>query len=129
MIRKLRHIGMVVDDLERAIKRFEGFGLKCKETTEVEELGVRMAFVPIGDTLIEILYYAEPEKLPRVLRDQKGPLNHICLEVDDLDSSIEDFLKGGAKLLEGFPKSGAHGRVAFFYPESTEGVLIEICQV
>jgi methylmalonyl-CoA/ethylmalonyl-CoA epimerase len=130
MLKKIRHIGIVVGDLERAMKRFRGFGLPCTETVERKDLGLKIAFHPIGDTLIEFLNYTGPDQdHDRVVRSQKGAINHICFEVDDLEASIKDFEKNGAKLVEGCPRPGAHGRIAFFYPETTEGVLIELCQV
>jgi len=132
MMKKMRHIGIIVEDLERAIKKFEGFGLTCTEVIEREEEGIRIAFFPIGDTLIEFLSFS-PDKgwdpMHTVVRSQKGAINHLCFEADNLDASIRDFEKNGAKLVEGSPRAGAHGRVAFFYPETTEGVLIELCEV
>jgi methylmalonyl-CoA/ethylmalonyl-CoA epimerase len=130
MIKKLRHIGIVVDNFERAVDKFKGFGLECTELLELKEIGVRIAFFPIGDTLIEILYYTGDDKgHDTVVRSQKGAINHLCFEVDDLEATIQHFENIGARLAKGFPRAGAHGRVAFFYPEDTEGVLIEICQV
>lgn len=130
MLKRVRHVGMVVKNFERAIDKFEGFGLLCNEVTELKELSVKIAFFPIGETFIELICFMDLEKgRNSVVRSQKGAINHICFEVDDLETSIEDFEKNGAKLVEGYPKPGAHGRVAFFHPETTEGVLIEICQV
>ena len=132
MLKKIRHLGIVVTDLERALEKFTGFGLPCNEVIEKKEDGMRIGFFPIGDTLIEILQFS-PDKgwdpMHALVRSQKGTLNHICFEVDDLEPSIRDFEKKGAKLVEGCPKPGAHGRVAFFYPETTEDVLIDLCQV
>jgi len=132
MMKKMRHIGIIVEDLDRTAKRFEGFGLKCTEVIEKEEDGMRIAFFPIGDTLIEFLSFSPDrgwDPIHTVVRSQKGAINHLCFEVDDLEVSIRDFEKNGAKLVEGSPMTGAHGRVAFFYPETTNGILIEICQV
>jgi len=130
MLKKIRHIGIVVEGLERAIERFKGFGLHCTEVMENKDIGVRIAFFPIGDTLIEFLKYTKPDTgQDTVVRSQKGAINHICFEVDDLEASIKDFEKNGAKLVEGCPRPGAHGRIAFFYPETTEGILVELCQV
>ena len=132
MLKKMRHIGVTVEDLDRTIKRFEGFGLRCAEVIERKGDGMRIAFFPIGDTLIEFLSFS-PDKgwdpLHTVIRSQKGTINHLCFEVDELEASIREFEKNGAKLIEGSPRSGAHGRVAFFYPETTEGILIEVCEV
>ena len=132
MLKKIRHIGILVEDLERTVKKFEGFGLTCSEVVEKPDVGARIAFLPIGDTLIEFLRHSDDEvRLPfnTVVRSQPGAINHICFEVDDLEASIRDFENNGAKLIEGTPRDGAHGRVAFFYPETTEGVLLELCEV
>jgi methylmalonyl-CoA/ethylmalonyl-CoA epimerase len=129
MLKRIRHIGIVTKEFERAIDKFKGFGLPCTEVTEHKELGIKVAFLPIGDFLIELICYMDPEKgRNSVVRKQKGAINHICFEVDDIEASIKNFERNGARLVEGYPKLGAHGRVAFFHPETTEDVLIEICQ-
>ncbi len=130
MLRKLRHIGVVVKDLDRAVARFEAFGLHRSEIVELKRVGLRIAFFPIGDTLIEFLHYTETDAgEDNLVRSQPGPINHLCFQVEDLRASIEDFRRNGAELAEGFPRVGAHGMVAFFCPETTEGILIELCQV
>jgi methylmalonyl-CoA/ethylmalonyl-CoA epimerase len=132
VLKKIRHLGIIVPDFDRAIEKFTGFGLDCSEVIEKKEYGMRIGFFPIGDTLIEVLQF-KPDQgwdpMHAIVRSQKGALNHICFEVDDLEASIRDFEKKGPKLVVGCPRPGAHGRVAFFYPETTENVLIEICQV
>jgi methylmalonyl-CoA epimerase len=130
MLKKIQHIGIVVEDLERGVDKFKGFGLPCTEVVEIKEVGVKIAFFPIGDTLIELLYYTDSDKgYDTVVRSQKGAINHLCFEVNDLAACIRDFEKKGVKLADGFPRDGAHGRIAFFDPETTEGALIEIIQI
>ena len=133
MVKRIRHIGVVVDEFERAIERFKGFGLSCNEVKEIQEIGAKIAFLPVGDTMIELISHTAPSErcdaMGNVVREQEGAINHICFEVDDLDQSIKDFQKNGAKVVDGCPRTGAHGRVAFLYPETTEGVLIELCEV
>ncbi len=132
MIRKMRHIGIIVGDFDQAVKRFGGFGFKCTEVQEKKEDGMKIAFFPVGDTLIEFLHFDARkgwDPMHKVVRAQKGAINHLCFEVDNLDASIRDFEKNGARLLQGCPKAGAHGRIAFFHPDTTDGVLIELCEV
>jgi methylmalonyl-CoA/ethylmalonyl-CoA epimerase len=133
MLKKIRHIGIIVEDFEQAIEQFKGFGLACTEVVEVKEVGAKIAFMPVGATLLELIYHTRPaadeDKVGQVVRNQTGSINHLCFEVDDLEASIQDFQQNGAKLVEGCPKRGAHGRIAFMYPDTTAGVLIELCEV
>jgi methylmalonyl-CoA/ethylmalonyl-CoA epimerase len=133
MLKKLRHIGVIVGDLERAVEKFKGFGISCTEVIENKEMGIQVAFLPIGESSMEFIHHKKSLKgddpMERVVRGQKGTVNHLCFEVDNLEASIQDFERNGAKLVEGCPRPGAHGRIAFFYPETTEDILIELCEV
>jgi len=133
MIKKLRHIGIMVDDFEQALEKFKGFGLTCTETKEDQRIDLLAGFFTVGEASIELLHHTKPDKgddrMSTIVRGQKGAINHLCFEVDDLDASILDFERNGAKMIEGCPRKGAHGRIAFFYPETTAGVLIELCEL
>ena len=133
MIKKLRHVAVMVDDFEQAIEKFKGFGLPCTEIKENPKIDLQAGFIPVGEGAIEILHHTAPDRgddrMSSVVRGQKGVINHLCFEVDDLDAAIRDFERSGARMLEGCPRPGAHGRIAFFYPETTAGVLIELCEV
>jgi methylmalonyl-CoA/ethylmalonyl-CoA epimerase len=133
MLKKLRHIGVMVENFDQAIQQFTGFGLTCSEIKEDKKIDLQAGFLSIGDTAIEILHHTKPDRgdnlMSSVVRGQKGAINHLCFEVDDLDASIRDFERNGARIIEGCPRPGAHGRIAFFYPETTGGVLIELCEL
>ncbi len=132
MIKKRRHIAIMAEDFEQALEKLKGFGLPCSEVKEDKRIDLRVGFLSVGDTAIELLHHTQPDPgndpVSRIVRGQKGTINHLCFEVDDLEASIRDFERNGAKLIEGCPRPGAHGRIAFFYPETTAGVLIELCQ-
>lgn len=133
MLKKLRHVGIMVEDFDRAIEKFKALGIECTEIGENKKIDLRVGFLPIGDSALELLYHSQPDNgedhMSSVVRGQKGALNHLCFEVDDLEGTIRAFEENGAKMVQGCPRPGAHGRIAFFYPESTAGVLIELCEV
>ena len=120
MLKKIRHVGIMVDDLDEAIRRFAAFGIPCTETGENKKIDLRVGFLPIGDSALELLYHSRPDTgddpMSTIVRSQKGALNHLCFEVDDLDAAIRTFQESGAKMVEGCPRPGAHGRIAFFHP-------------
>jgi methylmalonyl-CoA/ethylmalonyl-CoA epimerase len=133
MLKKLRHLGIMVDNFEQALEKFKGFGIQCSEVKEDKKIDLQIAFLSVGDVDIELLHHTKPDSgndvMSSIVRGQKGAINHLCFEVDDLDASIRKFEQQGAKMIEGCPRRGAHGRIAFFHPETTEGVLIELCEL
>jgi methylmalonyl-CoA/ethylmalonyl-CoA epimerase len=132
VLRKLHHVGIIVEDMDHTIRKFEGFGLKCTQVVEKKDGSSKLAFLPVGDTLVEFVSYNpdwKPDPLNSLVQKQPGTINHLCFEVDDIDAAIRDFERNGVKLVEGTPLSVEMGRIAFFYPETTEGILIEICQL
>jgi hypothetical protein len=46
-IEKKLYKGILVDDSERAIYKFKGFGILGKEMIEMEEAGLKIALMPI----------------------------------------------------------------------------------
>ena len=131
MLKRIHHLGIIVDDLENKIKRFEGFGLRCSQVVENKEGGYKIAFFRIGEVLIELISYRpdkEPDHMTEIVRAHKDAINHICFEVDDIDTAVHDFEKTGARLIEGSRRNGLTGQIAFFYPETTEGLLVELNQ-
>jgi methylmalonyl-CoA epimerase len=132
-LKRILHVGVFTDDLDRAIAKYVALGLSCAEIIESEKLGVKIALVTAGESALEVVQLTKPNQaydaLAKVVLGQEGIINHVCFEVDSLEESIRDFEKNGAKLVEGCPRPGVQGTIAFFYPETTEGVLIELCQV
>jgi hypothetical protein len=55
-------------------------------------------------------------------------VNHLSIRVDRVDDSVQAYRRKGVIVQEGFPRQGSHGRIAFFEPETTDGILMEICE-
>ena len=56
MVKKVDHIGIAVSNLEESIKFYQDvLGLELHGTEVVEEQKVKVAFLPIGDTEVELL--------------------------------------------------------------------------
>ena len=126
----IEHIGIAVVNLENSVQLYERlFGLKCYKIEEVADQKVRTAFFKIGSTKIELLESTDPEgPISRFIKKRGEGIHHIALEVTSIEEMLEVAQRAGAKLIDALPKPGADGlNIAFLHPESTSGVLIELC--
>ncbi len=131
MVGKVDHIGVAVKNLDEAIKFYEGIlGMKCLDKEVVEEQKVTVAFLPIGDTEIELLESTEEDGPIAKFIEKKGEgIQHIAYRVDDIEKAIDEMKEKGIKMIDEKPRYGAGGaKIAFLHPKSTFGVLIELCQ-
>ena len=129
MITKLSHVGIVVRDIDEALSLFTdtfGLALNSKGIIDVPELGLRNAFLEIGDNYIELIEGTNPKGEIAAFLERKGEgLYHICLEVEDVDAAIESFRNKGADVLEVPPMPGVPFIRGFVKRKSARGVLIE----
>jgi methylmalonyl-CoA/ethylmalonyl-CoA epimerase len=129
MISKVDHIGIAVSNLDNALKLYrDTLGLKVEHTEDFQ--GMKIAFIPIGDTEFELLQPTDPNGALAKFLEKKGEgVQHIALRVDDVAKSLEELKAKGLSVIDEEPRQGAGGaKIAFFHPKSTMGVLFEICQ-
>jgi methylmalonyl-CoA/ethylmalonyl-CoA epimerase len=123
------HIGIIVESLEKSIALFESlFGLKSTGIKEMDEVGLRIATLKAKNIDIELIQYKKAENNfgEQVMGKAPG-VNHLAIKTDNVKASVKDFQKKGLRVMEGFPRLGSHGSVAFFKKETTEKILLEIC--
>ncbi|RUT34942.1 methylmalonyl-CoA epimerase [Arsenicitalea aurantiaca] len=132
MIGRLNHVAIAVPDLSAAMRRYRDLlGADVGEATTLLEHGVRIAFVTLENSVVELM---EPldgaSPIARFLeRRPQGGLHHICYEVPDIASSLEAMKDAGVRVL-GPVRVGAHGRpVVFLDPADFDGALIELEEV
>ncbi len=128
---KVDHIGIAVKSISEALKLYEeSLGIKCEGIEEVPEQKVKTAFLPIGDTEIELLESTAPDGPVAKFIEKRGEgLHHIALRVENIEEALEELKKKGIRLIDEKPRKGAGGaRIAFLHPKATGGVLLEICE-
>ena len=126
----LDHIGIAVRRNCRGPRFYEALGLEVEGVEEVPEQKVRVAFLGVGDSRLELLEATEPTSPIARHIDRRGPgLHHICLRVPDIRVAMKNLEAQGYRLLSPEPQPGAHGcLVCFVHPKSAGGVLIELSQ-
>lgn len=122
------HIGIMVADLEQAAAKLRPLFGEYASIRELPEAGLRVAEFHAANVVIELLQYTGDALFARGVMGERLGLNHISARVEDVDRSISELASAGFTPMQGFPRQGAHGRVAFFEPDSVTGLLFEICQ-
>ncbi|PID28962.1 MAG: methylmalonyl-CoA epimerase [Candidatus Cloacimonadota bacterium] len=130
MIKKVSHIGIAVKDLDAAIEMYKNLGLEVESTEVVESQKVKVAFIPVGDTRIELLSgTSEDSPISKFIEKKGEGIQHIAFGVDDLPEELKKAEENGFRLIDKAPRPGAHGAdIAFLHPKSTGGVLLELCK-
>jgi methylmalonyl-CoA/ethylmalonyl-CoA epimerase len=131
MARKIDHVGIAVKNLDEAIKFYEEvLGLKCTGTEIVEEQKAKVAFVPSGDSELELLESTAPDgPIARFIEAKGEGIQHIAFRVDNLAEKLVELKARGIRLIDEKPRYGAGGaKIAFLHPKSTFGTLVELSE-
>jgi methylmalonyl-CoA/ethylmalonyl-CoA epimerase len=126
----IEHIGFAVRNLEEAIVFYEKtYGLKCYAIEDVPEQQVRTAFLLVGQTKIELLEPTSPDgPIGKFIAKRGEGFHHIAFHVDGLEETLRAVEDEGVRLIDSHPRKGAEGlQIAFLHPQSTYGVLTELC--
>lgn len=125
------HIAIVVADLEGTVDLYTrtlGFTEAYREI--VDDQAVEVVGLRAGDASIELLRPLDPQSpIARFRGDAATKVHHTAYRVADLRAELTRLRAQGVRLIDETPRRGAHGNaIAFLHPDSTAGVLIELCE-
>jgi methylmalonyl-CoA/ethylmalonyl-CoA epimerase len=125
---KINHIAIVVADIEKALELYQAtLGLSLAHIAEEEAEQVRIAFLPAANGEIELIQPTTANSgVAKFLAKRGEGLHHICLEVDDIDTTLRRMAARGLEVL-GDPRLNERGeKYVFIHPKSAHGVLLEL---
>lgn len=124
---RVDHLGIAVRSIEGAVKAYEALGFSVGSIHDVETEKTKAAFLPIGETRLELLEATDPASpIARFLEKRSG-LHHVCVLVADIEGALRELKAKGVELIDETPRIGAGGcRVAFVHPRAAAGVLLEL---
>lgn len=128
---KIDHIGIAVKSLEKALPFYiDHLNLQLEAIEEVESEQVKVAFLRIGETRIELLEpTSEHSPISKFIENRGEGIHHIALGVYEIEERLIELKNDGIKLINDQPKTGAGGaKIAFLHPKSASGVLYELCE-
>ena len=127
---RLDHVGIAVASIEESLGIYQALGLAESGRERVEGQGVVTAFLPLGETRLELLEPTDADSPVAKFLAKRGPgVHHLCFAVPDLERALADLKGRGFRLVNESPVPGAGGRrVAFLHPSAGHGVLIELSE-
>ena len=124
---KIDHLGIAVPRLDEAIAAYEALGFRVEARHDVPSEQVRTAFLPVGESQLELLEPSGPDSVIARFLEKRSGLHHVCVLVDDLEAALAAMKARGVRLIDEQPRAGAGGcRVAFVHPGAAGGVLLEL---
>jgi methylmalonyl-CoA mutase C-terminal domain/subunit len=131
LVRGLDHIGIAVRSIKEALPVYaQPLGLRPTHEEVIEDQKVRVAFIPVGETDVELLEPTAPDSPIAKFLHRHGPgLHHIAYAVDDVAAALASAKAAGLRLIDENPRPGGRGKlIGFVHPKDTHGVLTEFCQ-
>lgn len=127
---RLDHIGIAVASIAEALGVYRALGINESGRETVASQGVVTAFLPLGDTRLELLEPTGADSPVAKFLSKRGPgVHHVCFAVSDLEDALAALAARGFRLVHETPVPGAGGRrVAFLHPSAGHGVLIELSE-
>lgn len=130
-IKKINHVAVVVKDIEASLPFWEqSLGLKLDHIEEVPSQQSRVAFIPVGDSEIELVQPTTADSgLAGYLEKRGEGLHHLCIEVEDIDATLAQLKALGTRLINEEAQVLPGRKMAFIHPKAANGVLVELYQL
>lgn len=130
-IKKINHVAIAVKDIEAALDFWESkLGLKLDYIEEVPSEASRVAFIPIGDCLIELVQPTRDDTGMAAYLEKRGEgMHHLCVEVENIDETFNRLKEQGVRLINTEPQVLPGRKMAFIHPKAANGVLVELYEL
>lgn len=130
-VTKLDHIGIAVKNMEESLAFYrDTLGISAGGTEIIEDQKVKVAFLPLGDTELELLESTSPDGPVAKFIEKRGEgIQHIALRVENIEEALKELKEKGFQLIDQKPRYGAgNAKIAFLHPKATGGILLEISE-
>lgn len=125
---RIHHIAIAVKDLTEALSFYQdALGAEVSEREEIPSEGVEIAFLPMGESELELLQPLDASNSTGRFIESRGEgIHHVCLLVDDIEAAVARLESKGARMATEIRSHPEGTRYAFVHPKSAHGVLIEL---
>ena len=127
---RVHHVALIVRDIEGSLRFWRDMlGLSVELVLPIEQDRVTIAFLPVGESKIELVQPTDDTTgVARFLASKGEGFHHVCFEVADISAALMRLELDGVELIDRAARKGAEGPVAFLHPRSCHGVLVELIE-
>lgn len=128
---KFNHIAIGVENIEASLPFWrDALGLKLEHIEEVPSQKARVAFLPVGESEVELVQPTEAGTgMAKFIQERGGGMHHLCLEVEDIEQALADLKAKGVRLIDEIAQVLPGRKMAFIHPKATGGVLVELYEL
>lgn len=130
-IKKVNHVAVAVGDLDASLAFWRDMmGIPLHHIEDVPSQKAKVAFFPIGDTEVELVYPTTDDSgVAKFIAEKGGGMHHLCFEVDNIDEMLTDLKAKGVRLINETALVLPGRKMAFIHPKAANGVMIELYEI
>lgn len=122
-MKRLHHVGLVVDNLDETIMFYEGsLGFTVLEQWINPHNGAKVALVAQDELTYEMIEYVTNPF------EGQSAYNHVAIVVEDLDETVAGLIERGVKMIDDAPRIVMGGRGRIMFCSGPNGEMIELHQ-
>lgn len=126
----VHHVGIVVRDLDQVEAFFTtAFGFPVVNRIASEELGMRATFLAGGPAVVELIEFSDPQVVQERLGDRPAAIDHVALQVDDLDAAVASLAAHGVQTVHEAPVTTPVARWHFTKADTSGGVAWQLLEL
>ncbi|PJC75857.1 MAG: methylmalonyl-CoA epimerase, partial [Syntrophobacterales bacterium CG_4_8_14_3_um_filter_58_8] len=93
MLKKIEHIGVAVQNIEKSIPLFRDLlGIPIEKVYASDAIKTKIAFFPLGDATIELIEAMDPSSpVAKFIQKRGEGIHHICFGVENVEAALRHF--------------------------------------
>lgn len=127
MLKRFDHVGVIVDDLSEAVALLNSIGLVHDRDVDLPGR-LKASFWTCGDAQIEVIEILEPIEREKRLGSDKARIEHIAIEVDELQSTLKALALLGIRPQSSEPLQVGTSVNIWTQPETSDGVIYQLIE-
>jgi methylmalonyl-CoA/ethylmalonyl-CoA epimerase len=127
MLKRVDHVGVIVDDLDEAVAFLARLGLRHSHDVSIPGR-LKGSFFKCGQVNIEMIEIQEPSERAKRLGDEKARIEHIAIEVEDLEGTRSELELIGIRMQTEAPVKVGTNLNYWTQADTCDGIVYQLLE-